>query len=160
MKMLILCGAALLGLAGAAFAETKPGEKGEEKVDRVSLDDKKRPKPAPAKKEVKEGWIELASPTPAKHGTEFIPVSHAGELATLRIEATRGRVIFERAVVTFSDDTTKAFVRRKGLHAKDPAVVFDLGNKKIKKIVVTTERYTDGDYAIFGAAATGGVATR
>ncbi|MBX3161129.1 MAG: hypothetical protein KF773_34530 [Deltaproteobacteria bacterium] len=143
-----LAAALLAGTATPALADDKP----EEKVDRVTLKEGEPRKPA-ASPRAPDGWVELATPTPARHGTEYITVGQRGDFSTLRLEATRGKVVFERVVVTFADDTIKVFERRKLLHPRDPAIAFELGGKPIKRLVVTTERYTDGDYAVFASTA-------
>jgi hypothetical protein len=173
---LVLAGALLACPAVTALADDAPrpiGEvpkresppkKSDEKTDRVTL----RPKDSKDAKDPKkdappteDGWVELATPTPAKHGTEFISVDpSSGAFATLRLEATSGNVVVDRITVTFQDGTTKAFPRRQWLGPKKPSMFVELGAAKaIQRIVVVTDRHPNGSYAIFGAP-TSEVATR
>jgi len=136
------------GSVTAASAEPKP----EEISGRVSLNENIDQKPAA--REPGE-WIELATPTPAKHGTEFIMVGKsAGELSKLRIDATSGRTYLVRVKVYFDDGKAKTVRLDRALHPKrNPSALVDLGEPKlIDRVVITTETHTKGKYALYGAS--------
>src|SRR4051812_27657442 len=73
MKCSALFTAFVLGAAATVSAQPKreATPKQEENGERVRLDDKKTDKKADTVASAAD-WIELASPTPAKHGTEFV----------------------------------------------------------------------------------------
>lgn len=99
-------------------------------------------------------WIEVATPTPARHGTEFIGVgAQAGPLATLRITPSSGRVIIMKVKVVFEDGKPFVLKRRAILDARRKAFVVELDEPRlIHHIEVTTDTRTDGAYAVFGSA--------
>lgn len=100
-------------------------------------------------------WVELASPTPARHGTEFIMVGkEAGTFSKLRIDATKGRTNVVRVVVHFDDGKVKTVRLDRALHAKRAkSALVDLGEpRRIERVVITTERHTRGEYALYGSA--------
>lgn len=144
----------LIVAATATAASAEP--KQEEISGRVSLnenDGTKSDEPRPP-----SDWVELATPTPAKHGTEFIVVGReAGTFSKLRVEATTGRTNLRKVKVFFDDGTTKTVLIDKALSAKRrKSALVELGNaKSIDRIVVTTETHTRGEYAVYGS---GGIA--
>jgi hypothetical protein len=99
-------------------------------------------------------WIEVATPTPARHGTEFIGVgAQAGPLATLRITPSSGRVIIMKVKVVFEDGKPLVLKQRAILDARRKAFVVALDEPRvIHHIEVTTDTRTDGAYAVFGSA--------
>ena len=140
----------VVGHVSVATAEPKQ----EEISGRVRLEDK------PAEKSdaprASSEWVELASPTPAKHGTEIIVVGdNAGVFAQLRIDATRGRTSVRKVKVFFSDGDTKTVRLDRMLTAKRARSAYvDLGTgKPIDRIIVMTETHTSGEYAVFGTGA-------
>lgn len=142
-------------LAGAASAQPKQ----EEISGRVRLAHERAEKSDAPRSSSQ--WVELASPTPAKHGTEFIVVGeHAGPFSQLRIDPTKGRTNVRTVKVFFSDGTTKSVVLDRAVSAKRKQPVYvDLGTgKSIDRIVVTTETHTRGEYAVFGTGARAGEA--
>ena len=142
----------VIAAGGAASAEPKQ----EETSGRVRLDEKQSKK---ADEPRQPGdWVELASPTPAKHGTEFVIVGkEAGAFAQLRIDPAKGKTIVRKLKVFFVDGGVKTVRMDKVVsQGKQPAVV-QLGDAKtIDRIVITTETHTNGQYAIYGSSEVGG----
>jgi len=147
-------------LVGApAIAAAQP--KQEETSGRVSLNDNvdandQRPR-APSE------WVELASATPAKHGTEYIGVGkEAGGFGKLRIDAVKGAVPVKQVRVTFADGKQKTYKINKRIDTKRTKSVFiDLPTTQdLKQVVVVTDRQSRGEYALFGSGTGGVVANR
>ena len=141
----------VIAAGGAASAEPKQ----EETSGRVRLDDKQNKK---ADEPRQPGdWVELASPTPAKHGTEFVIVGKdAGAFAKLRIDPAKGKTIVRKLKVFFVDGGVKTVQLDKVVSQGKPALV-QLGDAKtIDRIVITTETHTNGQYAIYGSSEVGG----
>ncbi len=142
-----------LGVAGTATAAPKQ----EEISGRVSLNEKNakdRDSPRPP-----SGWIELASPTPAKHGTEFVVIGReAGYFSQLRVKATKGRTVVRRVKVFFADGGTRTVkLDRAVANRGRDSVVVSLGEPRpIDRIVVTTDPGTRGMYAVYGSSSGGG----
>jgi hypothetical protein len=105
-------------------------------------------------------WVQLASPTPASHGTEFVVIGkEQGEFNRVRIDPAQGRVIVRRVRIYFDDGKQKVVDVDKiiDVHRNNPAII-DLDTAKaIDRIVVTTEPQTKGSYAIYAAVGTGEV---
>lgn len=99
-------------------------------------------------------WIELASPTSVKHGTEFIIVDgDAGHLAQLRIDAYAGTVILLRLRVLAKDGTVQTVQLGRTLDRIHKSVVIDLvAGKAIDQIAITTETRTQGKYTVYGSS--------
>lgn len=103
-------------------------------------------------------WVELASPTPARHGKEFIIVGKdAGRFSKLRIDATKGRTNLVRVDVHFDDGKVKTVRLGRALHAKRAkSALVDLGEpRSIDRVVITTETHTRGEYALYGSVGDG-----
>jgi len=142
----------VLGVATAASAEPKQ----EETSGRVRLnDDENRKADTPRQP---GDWVELASPTPAKHGTEFVIVGkEAGAFAKLRIDPAKGKTIVRKVKVFFANGKVKTVQLDKVVSQKSKPLMVELGDPKlIDQIVVTTETHTKGQYAIYGSAEVGG----
>jgi hypothetical protein len=112
------------------------------------------------------GWVELADPTPARHGKEFIPVgANAGAFTRLRVEVHSGRVFVQRVRVDFQDGGHKIAriatrLAKRGKRSK-PSVVVDFGGaREIKQVVVTTDRAPRGTYTVHASVEQPAVATR
>ena len=136
--------------------ETQQKEQ-EENNGRVRLDEKGNKKPAP--REVGE-WVELASPTPAKHGTEIVMVGkEAGSFSKLRF-SSQGKTILRDVKVYFDDGTTKRLQIDKILPDGKFTVVDLKTDKRIDRIRVNTETQTKGLYAIYGSSDGAVVGTR
>jgi hypothetical protein len=143
-------------LAGAsALVSAAPEDR--ETTERVSYTSKAR-RAAPASL---EGWIELASPTPASHGREYITVNdQAGPLVRLRISSHRGRVIVQTVRVDFDDGKSRTFRLDKVVTRDKPAYVDLRGPKRVERVVVATERAGRAEYTLHGEVSSGGIARR
>jgi hypothetical protein len=146
-------GFAIILVGVAAVASAEPAR--EEVSGRVSYTEKRAP-------HSDSTWLQLATPTPAKHGTEFVAVGKdAGSFAQLRIDATAGKVALRRVRVVFEDGKQKIVDVDRVLGGRHKSAIIDLdAQKPIDRVVVTTEPYTNGQYAIYGAVVGAGVASR
>ena len=151
----------LVGLTAAATAQPKQ----EETSGRVSLKEhdarqKARDQQAPR---APSDWVELASPTPASHGTEFVIVGkEAGGFGQLRLDAVKGAVPVKQVKVLFTDGTSKSYRLNKRLDAERQTSLFvDLPTTAtIEQIVISTDRRSQGQYAVYGSGTGGAVAKR
>lgn len=147
----------ILGSGAAASAEPKQ----EETSGRVSLnekDDQKRDAPRNP-----SDWVELASPTPVKHGTTFFMVGEdAGLFSKLRVDAAKGKTIVRRIKVVFEDGTSKTVEPDRTLTPKGQrSYLVDLGDAKtINRVVITTESHTSGQYSLHATGGGGVVSSR
>ncbi|HEY5944995.1 MAG TPA: hypothetical protein VIV40_05860 [Kofleriaceae bacterium] len=144
----------------AAITTTAAAQpKQEETSGRVSLNEKQNKK-ANAPRHPGD-WVELASPTPAKHGTEFVVIGkEAGYFSKLRVDAAKGKTIVRKVKVFFDDGKVKNVEINKTL-TEGKWTIVDLGDTKaIDRIVITTEPDTSGEYAIYGSSAGGVVGSR
>jgi hypothetical protein len=99
-------------------------------------------------------WVELADPTPAKHGTEFVVVgAQQGAFSQLRINAAKGRVMVRTVRVDFSDGTSKTTRLGKAINERGRKFAqVDLGTAKpIAQVIVTTDRQ-GGEYEVYGSS--------
>lgn len=159
MKSPALFAAIILGAAATVSAqpEREPPPKQEENGGRVRLDDEKPTKTddkADAPRTTSD-WIELASPTPARHGTEFVIVGkQAGAFSRLRLDAAKGKTIVRRVKVFFDDGKFVTVLVDRAISEKGRRSTFvELGEPKpIDRIVVNTETYTKGEYVIYGTS--------
>jgi hypothetical protein len=155
MRLPTLFTVILVGAASTASAEPKQ----EEISGRVSLNENSDATPELPRQ--RGDWVEIASPTPAKHGTEFIIVGKdAGSFSKLRIDAAKGKTIVRKVKVFFLDGKAKT-VQIDKILPQGKYTVVDLGSpKQIDRVVVTTETHTNGKYAIYGSAGGGVVGSR
>jgi hypothetical protein len=147
----------LLLVAPASLVSAAPGP--EETTERISYSGK-RPKAHAAAPE--PGWIELASPTPASHGREFVVVgAGAGTFTQLRITAASGRPEIHSVRVDYQDGSHKVFQVGRVLDARRRPAYLDLrGAHELKQVVVVTEHRSSGSYVIEGNVSDTSVATR
>lgn len=104
-------------------------------------------------------WVEVATPTPASHGNEFIMVGDdAGSFSQLFITPAKGTTIVRRVRVYFTDGTNKKYTVDTAINKKGRkmAIVDFKAPRHIHHIVVSTE-YGKGEYAVYGASASPGV---
>jgi hypothetical protein len=149
----------LVGTVSAATAQPKQ----EETSGRVSLSEKAADDPRRGAPRAPSEWVELASPTPAKHGTEFIIVGEdAGGFGMLRVDAVKGAVAVKQVRVGFSDGKTKTYRVNKRLDAKRRrSLVVELPTtKEIEQVVIVTDRRGGGAYTLHGSGTGGVIATR
>jgi hypothetical protein len=146
----------LFGAATAASAQPTP----QDNTGRVSYRDSAKHKTATVED---GGWVQLASPTPASHGTEFVVVGkELGQFSQLRVSPADGKVIVRRVKIYFDSGKQKIVDVDKSIdaHRKNAAII-DLDHAQtIDRIVITTEPQTRGSYAIYGTAGEGGVARK
>ena len=149
--MRILAISALMLAGAASFVSAAPAK--EETGERVSYSGEKR-----ATSHDDADWIELASPTPASHGREFITVEASYNL--LRIDAHKGRPIVTSVKVVYDDGKTKTIRIGRVLGGKQPTAYVALTGANVHHIVVNTEPKSKATYTVSAARATGGVASR
>lgn len=149
----------LLGTASVATAQPKH----EETSGRVSLREKAPDDPKQDAPRAPSEWVELASPTPARHGEQFILVGEdAGGFGKLRIDAVKGGIPVKQVRVMFVDGTEKTYRVNKRIDAKRKKSVFvDLPTtQEIEHVVVVTDRRSKGEYSLYGSGTGGVIATR
>lgn len=144
-------------LAGATtLVSAAPGDN--ETTERVSYKDKAR-RDAPTTDA--EGWIELATPTPASHGREYIEIDRStGPLVRLRIGAAHGRTLVQTVRIDFPDGKSRTVRVGKLVSKTKPAYVDLRGPRHVVRVVVTTGRGTRAEYTLHGEPAGGPVAHR
>ena len=155
--MQIPSGFAIVLVATAGVAAAQP--KQEENNERVRYGDMDKPKHDAARDD--GGWKQLATPTPAKHGTEFIEVgADQGTFDKLRVDADQGRVVVRRVKVFFEDGKSQVVNVDRVLDSRHRSAEIDLkADKPIDRVVVTTEAQGGGEYALYGSSGNG-IATR
>jgi len=144
-------------LAGAtALVSAAPVDN--ETTERVSYTGKTQ-RAAPATND--DGWIEIASPTPASHGREYIEVDgSAGPLVRLRIAGHRGRTIVQTVRIDFQNGKSRT-VRIDRVVSKDKPAYVDLrGPQRVERVIVATERAPRAEYTVQAEPAGGAVARR
>ncbi len=150
--------------AAAHYASAQPKQeettKQEENTARVRYGDEGPPKSDATGHEA-GSWLQLATPTPAKHGTEFVFVGkEQGAFDKLRLDADKGKVIVRRVRIYFDDGKQQVVDVDRALGAKHKSAEIELkAPHAIDRIVITTEPQTNGTYALYGSSAEG-VATR
>ena len=113
-----------------------------------------------------EGWVELADPTPSKHGKEFIPVgATAGSFTRLRVDAHSGRLYVQTVRIDFQDGGRKIArvdtkLSARGSKAKRSAYIDLGGPREIRQIVVITDRDVKGTYTVHASTESPSVAKR
>jgi hypothetical protein len=100
-----------------------------------------------------DGWVELASSTPASNGREYIVVNAtAGTFTMLRIDADKDRPIVQSVRIEYRNGTHRIVQLDKVLDEKKRQSAFvDLhGPHEIESLVVVTDRDSRGSYAVLG----------
>lgn len=151
MKSSALFTLILVGAVATASAQPEPAEPS----GRVSYTDSAQlAKPAAVQQAA--GEVQLADPTPASHGTEFVVVGKdAGSFSQLRLAATSGKVTVHRVRIFFADGAQQAIDVDRVLdadHQKDATV--NVKARPIDHITVATAPGR-GSYALYGTAASG-----
>jgi hypothetical protein len=141
--------------AVASFVSAAPVR--EETTRRISYNEHRRHPPAP-----EVGWIELASPTPASHGREFVMIgANAGTFTQLRITAASGRPEIHSVRVDYQDGSHKVFRVDRVLDARRRPAYVDLrGARELKQLTVVTLRKSSGSYIVEGNTSDTSVASR
>lgn len=109
-----------------------------------------------------DGWVELASATPASHGREYIVVgADAGTFTRLRIDAAAGRPTVRAVRVDYKNGKSKVMRVDTTLdHKRKPSTILDLrGAHEIEQLVVITDRGS-GKYAVYAEGEPSAVASR
>ncbi len=106
--------------------------------------------------------VQLATPTPASNGTEYIPVGRdSGQFAQLRIELTHGHVYLTRVAVRFGDGHVQNVAMERWLDDAHPQATLDLARAAwIETVIVTTDRDAHGSYSVFATRARPGEVAR
>ncbi|CAN5737248.1 hypothetical protein BH11MYX3_BH11MYX3_16450 [soil metagenome] len=133
-------------VAGTAFAQPR-----EERGGRVLYHAAEASQPS-----VRDGWVLLSTPTPTKHGTEWISIDRTvGPMRTLKLVATSGSVHVQRVQVVFSSERTVTYNLDKHLSPRRPSTNIDFGGRfTIAQVVVTTARRPVGTYTVQGSLGT------
>ncbi len=144
-----------LFLAGTvSLVSASPADK--EATGRVSYT-----KAEPAQTATNEPWIELASPTPASHGKEFIEVDDSsGPLVRLRIAAHAGRPTVRSVRIDYKDGTQRTVRLDKTIDKMKPAYVDLRGERKIDRVIVVSEGSSKALYTVEAEPARSHVAAR
>ncbi|HUJ63386.1 MAG TPA: hypothetical protein VLX92_33035 [Kofleriaceae bacterium] len=142
--MKLHAGFAVVLVGATAVASAEPKQEGDNA--RVSYRTDLPVQPAHAD----GAWMELATATPASHGTEYFDVGQdAGTFGQVRIELSKGTVELHRVRLDFADGTSKVVDVDKRLNAHRRSAVIALRSPRpIAEIVVSTER-GPGSYEIF-----------
>jgi hypothetical protein len=147
--------AALVSLVSAAPAD-------KETTERVSYKGKAGARTdAPPKGDGE--WVELADPTPANHGKEYISVgSNAGTFTRLRLDASKGRPIIMAVRIDFKTGKSRVVHLQVVLDKKKrPSAYVDLGGpREIQQVVVTTDPVSKATYTVHAEVGHAGVASR
>jgi hypothetical protein len=148
--------AIVLAAATTAAAEPKPEEHAERFRYGNAPAAARQDRDVPCSKCV----VELASATPASHGTEYILVGKdRGAFAMLRVDARQGRVVVRRVRVDLADGKTRRFDVDRAIGGKR-VITIELGKpREIERVIVTTEPYGHGTYVvegIYGSSPVGG----
>ena len=151
MKIALLSAFLLAGTASAAPDKTETRE-------RISYSGDTRRDAAAASD---DGWVELATPTPASHRREFISIDpEAGAFVRLKLVADAGKPIVRQVRVHFSDGTQRVVRVGRALDKNTPHVIDLKKAKQIDRLVVESEGSKKATYAVYGEPDGGAVATR
>lgn len=136
-----------LFLAGAAsLVSASPAR--EETTARISYSEtREAPRARPV---IEPGWVELASPTPAKHGREFIMVgADAGAFTQLRLTAASGRPVIRSVRIHYADGRRRSYDVDKAIDAKRRPIYVDLlGPSAIRQVIVYSDKNSPGSYVV------------
>lgn len=138
----------LLGASASVSAQPGPAENSE----RIRYSDTSKNGPAhPATGEAE--WVQLASPTPASHGTEFlVPGDNHGPFTQLRIDAD-GRVELHLVKIYFVDGSEQIARLYRVLGGKQRSATIEVSSPQaIDRLIVTTDPNTKGAYAVYGSS--------
>lgn len=133
----------------------------DEPTERVVLggDEKDARRDAPAADD--DGWIELASPTPARHGRQYITVDgSAGPLTQLRIDAHDGRPLVRSVRIRYTDGKQQVVRVNKTLARGKSAFVDLRSGRELDHIIIETTRKPKASYTVHASTQRDAVATR
>lgn len=145
--------------AGAPLAAAQPHEEVPQAqtqphhdvpMGRTSYTQANTPKPA-------DGWVQLATPTPARYGREFFVVDKdLGPLGQLKIGASDGAVHVDHVTVYFANGNHEDYKVARTLDSGRSAVVDLHQTGTIDHVVVVTSRHSPGAYELYGSSLAGG----
>ena len=138
--------------AAASVVSAAPAK--EETGERVSYSGEAKPTSATPEAD----WVELASPTPASHGREYITVD--GRFSLLRIDAAKGRPVLKSVRVVYTDGNERVVRMERVLGGKRATAIVSLSGSQIDHVVVNTDPKSKGTYVVQGARVGSGVASR
>jgi len=166
MRMMAMNLAILFAGAGVAVAQPAPQQMkkpSDETTARVRYSDDRASAPGDEEKtsstERGDGWIELASATPASHGKEIIAVDEARPVTVLRLTAASGRPYVSAVRIETKDGRRKAFVVDRPV-GKRPVEIDLKGAHDIAQVVVVSDRTSAGAYVVEARTQPDGVASR
>ena len=112
----------------------------------------RRPPPAPVPHRVGD-WVNLATSTPTRFGTEWIVVgADEGAFSAVRVQATSGTVHLRYVRVDFANGQSSMYPIDRWLTARHPKARVDFGKARhIDRIAVTTARSPVGTYVVHGS---------
>jgi hypothetical protein len=148
----------LLLATAAAGVSAAPAR--EETTGRVSYNDRAKGPVAPSGNlDPSDGWVELASATPASNGREFIEVAtDTRSFTQLRLKAVSGRPAIRAVRIDYGDGSRRTFEVARVLVKHRPAYLDLHGAREVREIVVITDRSSPGSYVLEGNVGEGGVA--
>jgi hypothetical protein len=136
-----------LALLPSSLVLAEPSDR--ESTERVSYDGRGQPRAAVDD----DGWFELATPTPASHGREFIVIEpDARPLARVRLTAVTGRPIVRAVRLELADGTSRTVRVDRALDAKHPHII-ELPARAITSLVVISEGSKRATYGVSGSSA-------
>jgi hypothetical protein len=153
MKIIAISG---LLLAGAVSVVTAAPAK-DETAERVSYTEAAGPQAD------RGDTIELASPTPTKHGRTFVTVDpDHGRIVQLRVQAHQGRPVVKTVEVVYADGKSRTVKVGRALAGKRATHVIDLKRgTAIDHIVIVADKRSRGSYVVHAMPArASNVATR
>lgn len=166
MRMMAMNLAILVAGAGVAVAQPAPQQvkkASDETTARVRYGGDRASAPGDEKKtsttELGDGWIELASATPASHGREIITVDGARPVTELRLTAASGRPFISAVRIETKDGRRTAFVVDKSV-GKRPVKIDLKGAHNIAQVVVVSDRTSTGAYVVEAKTQPDAVASR
>lgn len=101
------------------------------------------------------GWVQLGTPTPTRFGTETFMLGHtAGWYHTLRFEHVSGIVVLRQVRLVSNHHFVQTINVNIRLDRWHDTTFINLGRPRyVDEIVVTTDRWPRGTYAIYGTGA-------
>ena len=150
MKILAISGLMLAVAASVVSAAPAKEETGE----RVSYSRERKRTSSPPVRD----WVEIASPTPASHGREYVTVD--GRFGLLRIDAAKGRPNLRSVRVVYADGKQRIVRIERPLGGKHASAIIELSGAPIDHLVINTVASSPGSYTVQGAPVSSGVATR
>lgn len=140
-----------LALVAAITSSTGSAQPREERGGRVPWPGQRVPRPPPPHRT--GDWVNLATPTPTRHGTEWIAVGRsAGAFRTLRIDVVSGTVNVRAIRVDFSNGEVTRFYVGKRLDRRHPSAFISFNQPRwIDHIAITTARWPAGMYTLSGS---------